>query len=242
MKLKKTILIPTISALIICLAISCKSSEPDTSTSKTYKISDFSSLDVELIGEVFYEQSDSAYLNASGSSALIDDLEISENNGKLSVELENMRKFSQPKTKLMIHVGSPNLETISFKSVGALHIKNTFKGNQLSITNKGVGEIIVDDCQVSSFNLFSESVGLIVIKGTSNETSINSKGVGKIDCSELKSKNVKVVSMGVGELSIYAQDSIDISTTGIGNVNYYGNPASVKTDASGIGKVTRVDR
>lgn len=66
--------------------------------------------------------------------------------------------------------------------------------------------------------------------------------MGEIDCSELKSKNTKVVGKGVGELSVYAKDSINITLTGIGNVKYYGNPASVKTDISGIGKATKMDQ
>lgn len=228
-----------ITALILFSVASCKNSEPDSTTSKTFDVSDFSSLDLEIIGAVIYEQSDSFYLNASGSSKLIEELKISNNKGRLSIDLKNKRNYSGDKKELVIRIGSPHLKEINFESVGSLQIKNNFKSDELTINNKGVGQMKIDDCHVGIFNLTSKSVGLIEIKGTSNDTYINSEGIGKIDCSQFKSKRVKVISKGVGNLLVYAQESIDISLTGIGNVNYYGNPKEVTTDVSGVGNATR---
>ena len=241
MKMKKLILFSSLATLILFSASSCKDSKLDSDTSKTYDISDFSGLNLELIGEVFYEQADSAYLTVSGSSTLIEALKVSNSKEELTIEMKNKRRYSVGKKELIIRVGSPRLQAISYTSIGTLHIDNYFKSDKLNITNKGVGQIKIEDCHVDNFNLTSQSVGSIEIKGTSNETHINSEGVGNIDCSEFKSKTVKVVSKGVGSLSVYAQESIDISMTGVGSVNYYGNPVNVKTDISGIGKATRMD-
>ncbi len=228
--------------LLLFSAISCTNSESDTKTSKNFTISDFTSLNLQIIGEVIYEQSDSYYLSASGNSKLIEALEISDGKGELSIELKNKRKFSGNKQSLIIRVGSPHLQSINFEGVGTLHLKNYFEGDQLNITNKGVGEIIIDDCNVDIFDLTSKSVGSIEIKGTANEASIQSEGVGNIDCSEFLSKRTKVINKGAGNLSAYAQESINIFIAGIGNVKYYGNPAEVITDISGIGKVKGMDR
>lgn len=219
--------------------MSCNDFKSDSNTSKTYDISEFSSLNLELIGEVFYEQSDSAYLNISGSSNLIDALQVSDDNGTLSIKLRNKQKFTGKK-KLVVKVGSPHLSKVNFESIGTLRFKNKFIGDEVSINNKGVGEIVIDDFQVEKFNLNSKSIGSIKIKGTSNMTSINSVGLGEIDASEFKSKKVKVVSEGMENLSVYAEDSIDITMKGLGNINYYGNPAEVKTDISKLGKVNRI--
>ena len=208
--------------------MSCDDLKSDSNTSKTYDISEFTSLNLELIGEVFYEQSDSTHLNVSGSSILIDALQVSDDNGALSIKLRNKQKFTGKK-KLIVKVGSPHLSKVNFESIGTLHFKNKFIGDEVSINNKGVGEIIIDDFQVEKFNLVSKSIGSIKIKGTSNLTAINSVGwLGEIDASEFKSKNVKVISEGMENLSVYAEESIDITMKGLGNINYYGNPAEVK--------------
>lgn len=236
--MKKAIILFT-AVFTLFYVVSCNDLKSDSNTSKTYDISEFTSLNLELIGEVFYEQSDSTYLTVSGSSILIDALQVSGDNGALSIKLRNKQKFTGKK-KLVVKVGSPNLSKVNFESIGTLRFKNKFIGDEVSINNKGVGEIIIDDFQVEKFNLISKSIGSIKIKGTSNMTSINSVGLGEIDAAEFKSKNVKVVSEGVENLSVYAEDSIDITMKGLGNINYYGNPAEVKTDISKLGKVNRI--
>lgn len=224
------------------MAVACSSPEPDSTTSRTYDVVDFTSLNLQLIGDVVYEQSDSSYLNASGSSALIDALNVSNSGGKLSIELKDKNKFSGSKKKMVIKVGSPNIESINLESIGNLHLKNSVKGDKLEVTNKGIGQIKIDDCHVNSFDLTSKSVGLIEVKGSTNDLTINSEGVGQIDCSDFKANKVKVVSKGTGNLSVFAQQSIDITLKGVGNVDYYGNPAEVKTDISGLGKVKKMDQ
>lgn len=242
MKMKNLKSLFSLATLLIVLATSCNNSVPDSITSKSYDISDFSSLNLELIGDVFYEQSDSLYLIISGSSNLIEALNVSDSRGELSIDLNNKRKYSGSKKELVIKVGSPHLEEIIFKSVGTLHLKNHFNGDKLNIENKGVGEIKIDDCHVETFNLNSKSVGIVEVKGSSNQTTIHSEGIGKMDFSEFKSKNTKVESKGAGTLSIYATESIDVSISGMGTVEYYGNPTEVKTDISGMGKITRMDQ
>ncbi len=238
--MKKLIFFFSIATLLIFTSTSCKNSVPDSVTSKSYEVSSFSKLDIEIIGEVIYLQSDSVYVSAKGSSSLTDALKVSEKKGELSIEMKNKRKFSGSKKELVITVGSPNIEEINFESIGNLHLKNNIKVGNLKITNKGVGEIKIDDCHVNKFDLISKSVGTIKIKGSANESSIHSENIGQIDCSKFKAKKAKVVSKGTSDLLVYANESIDITISGIGKIKYYGNPQDVKTDISRLGKATNM--
>lgn len=193
-----------------------------------------------MIGEVQYEQADSAYLIASGSSTVIEALEVSDSKGELSIELKNKRAFSGSKKELILRVGSPKLRSIDYEGVGTLHLKGHFEGDVLKISSKGVGQIKIDDLHVGAFSLTSKSVGTVEMKGSANETSIHSDGIGEIDASGFRSKEVDIVSKGAGNLSVYAEQVLRVSMSGIGNVKYYGDPEDVKTDISGMGKVTNM--
>lgn len=239
--MKKRLLSFSYIAVIILLAAGCADSEPDSITSKTYDISDFTRLNLELIGEVQYVQADTSYLNVSGSSILIDALNVSDKNGKLSIELKNRQKYAKSKKELVINVSSPHLEEINFESIGSLHLKDFIQSDKLEVTNKGIGKIKIDDCHVTTFKLTSKSVGTIDANGTANEVYIHSEGVGNIDCSGLKANEAEVISKGTGNISVYAQEEINITAKGIGNVKYYGNPTKVKTDISGMGKASAMD-
>lgn len=229
--------------LVFISISSCNFSETNTSdSSKSYSISDFSNLDLEVVGDVYYEQSDKVFLNVSGSTDLIEKLKVSSENGTLSIKLDNPKSFSMKKKELIFKVGSPKIESVTFNSVGTFYLKNTFKNDKLIIADNGVGQIKIDDCQVSAFNLTSKAVGTIEIAGSSNQTVIHSEGMGEIDCSKFKSENVKVTSKGVGEISVYAKKSLEIEIDGVGNVKYYGNPTEVKSNISGLGKATNMDK
>ena len=47
----------------------------------------------------------------------------------------------------------------------------------------------------------------------------------------------RVNSDGVGNLRVFASESVDIHADGIGNVTYYGNPAQKHIHKDGIGRV-----
>lgn len=216
------------------------SSSSAKETSKQFPVKNFTALELEVLGEVTYTQSDSSYMEVSGSPDLIERLTVSDKGGTLKIELEDKKKFSMNKKELVIKLGSPRLTEVDFNSIGTFRLAKGFTGDALHISNNGVGEIKVADCQVGTFALDSKGVGTVVVQGTATDASIRSEGMGEVDCAALQAANVKVESKGVGNISVYAATSLDIKMSGVGNLKYYGNPADVKTDISGMGKATNM--
>ncbi|WP_107039316.1 head GIN domain-containing protein [Brumimicrobium mesophilum] len=231
-----------ISLLSILTFTSCSNYDSGPNISKTFPISEFSNLELEVVGEVYFEQADSFYMHVTGGSNLIEDLKISNDDDELTIELKNKDNYSGKKNDLTIRVGSPHLSLVDFNSVGTFFMENNFKGNQLTIENNGVGEIKINEIHVTSMNLISKGVGKVEVKGTAVNTFINSEGVGEIDSKDLKSKNTTVKCEGVGSISVHASENIDISLSGIGNLEYYGNPKEINTNISGLGKAKNMDK
>lgn len=221
---------------------SCGNYDSGPQTTKSFPISEFSILELEVVGEVYFEQSDSFYMHVEGGKNLIEDIKISNDKDELSIELKNKDKYSANKNKLIIRVGSPHLSFVDFNSVGAFFIENNFKGDQLTIENNGVGEMKNNEVYVTTMNINSKGVGAIEVRGTAINTLVKSDGVGEIDSRNLKSKNTTVKCAGIGSISVHASEIIDISLSGIGNVNFYGNPADVNTNISGLGKAKNMDK
>lgn len=222
---------------MMLLMASCIGSNSKTIITKDFEVSDFKSLNLEVVGEVIFEQSSIPYLSVEGNENLVDELEVSHQNNRLSIKSEKERSFFKDKGKLTLKIGSPSLNEILQKGVGSLLIKGDFDAKSLHVKHTGVGNLSIDNCNLEEFNLESQSVGSCRIKGTADTAVIESEGVGNIDCSDLITRKAKVVSKGVGNLSVYADEELDIVVKGIGNVTYAGNPEVLKTDISGIGKV-----
>jgi hypothetical protein len=54
-----------------------------------------------------------------------------------------------------------------------------------------------------------------------------------------KSPNGFKVELMAGSLDVYATEQLEAKASGIGEINYYGNPKVVKKDASGIGSINQ---
>lgn len=204
---------------------------------KEFEVSNFESLNLEVVGEVVFEQSATAYLIAEGNQNLVEQLEVNHQNNRLTISSEKERSFFGDKGKLTLKIGSPILKEISQKGVGSFLLKGDFNAESLNVKHTGVGNFTIDNCTLDEFNLESHAVGNCHISGSANSVVIESTGVGNVDCLDLKAENAKVVSKGVGNLSVYANEKLDIVVKGVGNVTYSGEPNELITDVSGVGKV-----
>jgi hypothetical protein len=55
----------------------------------------------------------------------------------------------------------------------------------------------------------------------------------------LRAVNMTVHSDAVGNIDLHVTGKLDVKASGIGEVNYYGNPKIVTKQAKGIGKINQ---
>jgi Putative auto-transporter adhesin, head GIN domain len=63
--------------------------------------------------------------------------------------------------------------------------------------------------------------------------------VGSVDAKNLHAVNAKVNSTAVGNVDLSVTGQLDVKASGVGEVNYYGNPKIVNKQAEGIGKINQ---
>src|SRR5205085_181230 len=127
-------------------------------------------------------------------------------------------KDYDPKNKLHVSISAPDLEKFVLAGVGEAtlsHIKN----DRLELVASGAGELSAS--------------------GETREADITLSGAGRIDARNLLAERAKATSTGVGELEVYARDQLDASTSGVGSINYYGNPKAVNKHAGGMGEINQ---
>src|SRR5262249_37320437 len=73
--------------------------------------------------------------------------------------------------------------------------------------------------------------------GQTKLVEIRLAGAGNVDAKELHAETVTVNSSGAGSVSVYASEKLDANLTGVGNVEYYGNPKTVNRRISGVGSI-----
>ena len=63
--------------------------------------------------------------------------------------------------------------------------------------------------------------------------------MGNINAEELVSKNVELISEGIGKVAIHSTEILSLEVNEIGTVSYLGSPEIIKNEINGIGKVIR---
>lgn len=135
--------------------------------------------------------------------------------GKLIIEAE---KNLRPRKDIEIFISTPNL--IKIESSGASNV-----------TAYGItGEV---------FQAELSGAGNISLSGNVIKFRTDMSGAGSVNAKELKAKYVKVGISGACSAVVYAAESIRADVSGVGSIDYYGDPDEVDSNISGVGSVNR---
>ena len=169
--------------------------------------------------DVFISQDDTESLSVITDDNLMDVVKTYTVGNTLYLELEediNLKKVS----KMEIYVSVIELSELNFS---------------------GVGNINGINLQLDDFELNASGVGDIELSGTSNYFYLNNYGVGNINAFDFVSNHVTIESSAVGQIKVNAVETISITSTGVGDIFYKGNPQVNKLNINGTGQVTKID-
>jgi hypothetical protein len=155
----------------------------------------------------------------SGNDEFLAQLKTEVVDGELRVSMKNHRvsgSLGDPK----ITITMPALTRFAMAGAGAATLTH-LSGDSLSVEYSGAGSLKAD--------------------GKVKNLKLEIAGVGSIDTRRLLAEKVSVDVGGVGNVQVYASDTLDADVGGVGSLTYYGNPRSVHKNAGGIGSISKGD-
>jgi len=173
-------------------------------------------------------QSNISSISVIGGENLIPYIKTEIEGNSLTIKDENSCKFLRDYNKrIEVIVTSPRIAYISYEGNGNITSTNDITGTKLEIeTFTGTGDIDlsldIDEVVVkqhagpAAFNL----------KGKANSMYLFSAGFGWFSCENLWVDRTHVNSLGSGDMEVRSNLSLNIELRSLGNVTYYGNPAS----------------
>jgi hypothetical protein len=103
----------------------------------------------------------------------------------------------------------------------------------------GAAEVEISDFRGEEFKFDVSGAAELEMDGVVDNLEINVSGAGEIDTRELKAKSVEISVSGAGEAKVYASESFDGRVSGVGSIDYWGDPEHQKTKVSGMGDIDR---
>ncbi len=204
--------------------------------SRIYHLSPFSKIYLKGPFEVVIMPDSVCSMKVSAPENAFDLIDISSSGGLLSVEIED-KFFKKPKViHLEIHI--PTLRRLEIEGAVDLETAGTLHTDNLKISFEGAGHMDMD-VKASKIISIIEGVGEFNVHGQTEYHKVEFSGVGSYDASELLSKYTLVESYGIGSVKVYASHEIRGEVSGVGSVDYYGDPDISDIEASGVGSVRR---
>jgi hypothetical protein len=130
------------------------------------------------------------------------------------------------------------LKSINQQGVGDLTNKGILRSTDLTILNDGVGDIQLN-VESTILHITNNGVGDIDLNGVTENSTLTNDGTGNIDAKNLISKNTSVINDGVGDIDVQASDTLRLTNSGVGDINYSGTAILASIQSDGVGKINK---
>ncbi|MTW09175.1 DUF2807 domain-containing protein [Pseudoduganella eburnea] len=105
----------------------------------------------------------------------------------------------------------------------------------------GAGESRVTNISGERIDISFEGAGAMYASGKVKLLRMKSQGVGQVTLKDLHAERADMDVNGMGDLTVYASDTLNLVANGMGSIKYFGHPKHFNKSANGLGSITAGD-
>ncbi|MCL2557727.1 MAG: DUF2807 domain-containing protein [Treponema sp.] len=194
----------------------------------------------------------------TADSNLIDSVVVETRGGVLHIGVAKMALIFRP-TKLSAEVYLPDLRKIKVAGSGAARVGD-FSAQSLEVSVAGSGDVDIGALNAQSMGIAIAGSGEVNVArlnagsldvsiagsgdvevgaGSVTSLEIAIKGSGDVDTTGLCSREASVSILGSGDAKVWAEETLDASISGSGDIGYKGSPR-LQSRCAGSGKIRRL--
>ena len=202
---------------------------------KEIPVEDFTKVYINIACEVDLTQAEETKLVIEAEERLLEEIDVEISNGTLRITSDR-KSWKKHKDDVDISLTVKHIE--SFQVAGAVDLRANKKivADKLSILVGGVANIEMElECNKLMADL--SGVADIDIRGEAPLAVWNVSGTASLDAEDFITEATRVDFSGVGKGEVHATKILKASVSGLGLLEYSGNPANITTNVSGLGKI-----
>jgi hypothetical protein len=215
---------------------------------ETRTIESFDKINFKDFGTLILTQGEQEALTIEADDELMNDLISEVRDGKLYLGLEEdwfarlgklvSSIFSSSNYKVTYYLTFVSLEKLSVS--GKCNLKcDAIKSDSLKVNVSGYGDLEFGRIEANDLKVNISGRGEFKGEGLAETQDISISGSGEYQAPDLASQSAKVVISGQGNATLRVAENLDITISGVGQVNYYGRP-KLRQVISGMGKSKRL--
>lgn len=195
----------------------------------------FTDLDINGNYKVELYYSDQPKVVVETDENLFEYLEIESRNGLLSINNKNTLK---PSKQLLIEIYYKELRSIKSSGASSIEHPETLMADELKVGLSGAGSIKLS-LKINELDLNLSGAGVLEVSGQANSQIVNLSGAGALEAKDLESQYCEINISGVGNAKVNVVKELNATISGLGNIEYFGNPEKISQNVSGMGKVKK---
>jgi len=204
--------------------------------SRTYAPGPFDRIEIDGFARITLTQGPTDQVVVHGDNATQQRIEVQLNGQRLSVHTsENWKFWRSDALRVDVQMREPRAIALSGASDlvarGPLHVQS------LNIDISGTANVRFDALDTDALRFDVSGAGDGRLAGRAGALTISLSGTGKIKAEDLKTGTAKVSISGAGGARLWVTDALDVDISGIGSVDYWGQPARLRRDTSGLGSI-----
>lgn len=206
--------------------------------SRNFAVANFTGVALKGSDDVVVREGAAFAVTATGPQDQLDKLEITVENGTLSVDREGSSWMNNSRGKaVQVTVTMPRLDRALLSGSGTMQVAKA-SGDSVSASVSGSGDLTIAEVTTKMLDLSVAGSGdLTIAKGVTEKGSYDIAGSGDVSASGVTATNVDLSIAGSGNIDANASGGASVSIVGSGDVKVTGG-AKCATSKVGSGDVT----
>jgi hypothetical protein len=204
---------------------------------KTFNLEPYDKIEVSGAYDVYLVQADGHDVTITVDENLMEEINIYVRGSRLIIESE--RLIDSPEG-VKIEIPTNNIKELNISGASDIISKEPIRSEYLAILLSGAGKM---DLKLDAGEVIIDLSGaaLVYLEGVAKSLDVYMSGAGSLEADELEVIDCNIDISGVGSAIVNVSGTLDAQVSGLGKVEYIGDPESVRGDVSGIGNVEKAN-
>ena len=199
------------------------------------EVDDFSKVSIGGNYEVRLTKAEYPGVTIETDENLLPYINIEVYNGTLNINNVHNLKGSRG---IKVEIGYRYIDKIYSTGASKINHDKLFTSEELMLNLSGAGSIEME-IQTQKIHVNLTGAGVVTLSGRAEFQEVQISGAGGLNSIELATSECKINLSGLGGAEIYVTEKLEATITGIGGIQYAGNPKIIERQVTGLGKITR---
>lgn len=205
--------------------------------SESRTVSDFSAVTFAGIGDmtVIQGETESLVIEAEDNILPLIEVEVRDGTLHIGIQASDWRDTVLPTRPIRYTLTIDDLDRLALSGLGNIRF-DRLQAEDFTLVISGAGNVSLGGLEAASVTVQMSGAGNADLSGRVNAQVVTITGAGNYQAGDLESRETVITTSGLGNAILWVHDSLNVTITGAGSVDYYGSPQLTER-ITGLGRV-----